>query len=95
MIEGWGCGIRRIVDCPRAEPQLTRTVLAERVGLLPDGVKCHIQNLKASGAIRRGGSDRQDLGRCSGEIGQAGGGAQPSSLCMFRALATRILAGCP
>ena len=30
----------------------------ERVGLSPDGVKYHLQNLKAAGVIRRGGSDR-------------------------------------
>ena len=48
----------RIVDCLQAEPGLTRTALAERVGLSPDGVKYHLQNLKASGVIRRVGSDR-------------------------------------
>ena len=48
----------RIVDCLRAEPGLTRTALAERVGLSPDGIKYHLQNLKASGVIRRVGSDR-------------------------------------
>ena len=48
----------RIVDCLKAEPMLTRTALAERVGLSPDGVKYHLQNLKASGVIRRVGSDR-------------------------------------
>ena len=48
----------RIVDCLRAEPGLTRTALAERVGLSPDGVKYHLQNLKAAGVIRRVGSDR-------------------------------------
>ena len=47
----------RIVDCLRAEPGLTRTALAERVGLSPDGVKYHLQNLKAAGVIRRVGSD--------------------------------------
>ena len=48
----------RIMDCLRAEPGLTRTALAERVGLSPDGVKYHLQNLKAAGVIRRVGSDR-------------------------------------
>ena len=48
----------RIVNCLKAEPTLTRTALAERVGLSTDGVKYHLQNLKASGVIRRVGSDR-------------------------------------
>ena len=48
----------RILDCIRAEPQLTRTLLAERVGLSPDGVKYHLKNLKAAGVLRRVGSDR-------------------------------------
>ena len=48
----------RIMDSLRAEPGLTRTALAERVGLSPDGVKYHLQNLKAAGVIRRVGSDR-------------------------------------
>ena len=48
----------RIMDCLKAEPGLTRTALAERVGLSPDGVKYHLQNLKAAGVIRRVGSDR-------------------------------------
>ena len=48
----------RIVDCLKVEPMLTRTALAERVGLSPDGVKYHLQNLKASGVIWRVGADR-------------------------------------
>ena len=47
-----------IVDCLRADPKLTRTALAERVGLSPDGVKYHLQSLKQSGVIRRVGSAR-------------------------------------
>ena len=47
----------RIVDCLRVEPGLTRTALAERVDLSPDGVKYHLQHLKATGIIRRAGSD--------------------------------------
>ena len=48
----------RILECLRAEPGLTRTALAECVDLSPDGVKYHLQNLKAAGVIRRVGSDR-------------------------------------
>ena len=48
----------RILDCLRDEPGLTRSALAERVGLTPDGVKYHLKNLKTAGALRRVGSDR-------------------------------------
>ena len=48
----------RILACLRVEPGLTRAALAERVGLTPDGVKYHLKNLKAAGALRRVGSDR-------------------------------------
>ena len=48
----------RILDCLRAEPELTRNALAERVGLTPDGVKYHLEDLKATGMLRRVGSDR-------------------------------------
>ena len=47
-----------ILNCLRSEPELTRSALAERVGLTPDGVKYHLKNLKAAGALRRVGSDR-------------------------------------
>ena len=46
----------RILDCLRAEPSLTRSLLAERVGLTADGVKYHLKKLKAEGLIRRAGS---------------------------------------
>lgn len=48
----------RILDYLRAEPELTQRVLAERVGLTPDGVRYHLRKLKAAGALRRVGSDR-------------------------------------
>ena len=48
----------RLLDCLRAEPDLTRRVLAERIGVTPDGIKYHLRKLKADGAIRRVGSDR-------------------------------------
>ena len=49
---------QRILDCLIAEPNLTRRALADRVGLTPDGVKYHLENLKAAGILRRCGSDR-------------------------------------
>ena len=48
----------RILDYLRDESHLTRRVLAERLGLTPDGVKYHLRKLKAAGALRRVGSDR-------------------------------------
>ena len=48
----------RLLDYLRDEPHLTRRVLAERLGLTPDGVKYHVRKLKAAGVLRRVGSDR-------------------------------------
>ena len=49
---------KRILDCLRAEPELTRRELAERIGVTPDGIKYHLRKLNTSGIIRRIGSDR-------------------------------------
>ncbi len=48
----------RIVGSLEAEPRLTRSALAERIGLTTDGVKYHLKKLKSAGIIRRVGSDR-------------------------------------
>ena len=48
----------QILDHLRAEPELTRNALAERVGRTPDGVKYHLAALKEAGALRRIGSAR-------------------------------------
>ena len=48
----------RILDYLRAEPELTRRELAERIGVTPDGIKYHLRKLKADGSVRRVGSDR-------------------------------------
>ena len=48
----------RLLDHLRAEPELTRKALAKRVGLTQDGVKYHLEKLKAAGALRRVGSAR-------------------------------------
>lgn len=48
----------RILDCLRAEPELTRSALAERVGLTADGVKHHLEDLRVTGFLRRVGSDK-------------------------------------
>ncbi len=49
---------KRILDCLRAEPELTRRELAERIGVTPDGIKYHLRKLKTDGSVRRVGSDR-------------------------------------
>ena len=48
----------RILDCLRAEPELTRRELAELVGITRHGVKYHLRGLKDAGVLRRVGSDR-------------------------------------
>ncbi len=48
----------QILNLLRDEPELTRNALAKRVGLTPDGVKYHLDGLKADGALRRVGSTR-------------------------------------
>ena len=50
--------VERLLDCLRADPTLTRRALADSIGVTPDGVKYHLKNLKASGALRRVGSPR-------------------------------------
>ncbi len=42
----------------QGEPRLTRRELAERLSLTPDGVKYHLQKLKAMGRIRHVGSTK-------------------------------------
>ena len=49
---------KRILDCLRAEPELTRRELAEQIGVTPDGIKYHLRKLKADGSVLRVGSDR-------------------------------------
>ena len=39
----------------RAEPSLTRKLLAQRLGISEDGVKYHLNKLKAAGKIRHVG----------------------------------------
>ena len=47
----------RILNCLRAEPELPRSALAERVGLTTDRVKHHLEDLRITGFLRRVGSD--------------------------------------
>jgi ATP-dependent DNA helicase RecG len=45
----------KIIACLKAEPALTRKLLAQRVGLSEGGVKYHLNKLKAAGKIRHVG----------------------------------------
>ena len=47
----------RFLNCLRAEPELPRSALAERVGLTTDRVKSHLEDLRITGFLRRVGSD--------------------------------------
>ena len=48
----------RILALLRAEPEITRRRLAERVGITPDGVRYHLNKLRAAGAIRHVGATK-------------------------------------
>ena len=56
--EGRGTIRGRIVALLRAEPEITRRVLAERVGITADGVKYHLTRLRATGVIRHVGATK-------------------------------------
>lgn len=45
----------RILALLKGEPELTQRMLAERVGLTPNGVKYHLTRLRAAGVIRHVG----------------------------------------
>ena len=45
----------RILDLLRAEPAISRRVLAKRIGITPDGVKYHLTRLRAAGVVRHVG----------------------------------------
>jgi ATP-dependent DNA helicase RecG len=45
----------KIIASLKAEPTLTRKLLAQRVGLSESGVKYHLDKLKAAGKIRHVG----------------------------------------
>ena len=48
----------RILVLLRAEPRITRRLLAERLGITPDGVKYHLDKLRAAGVIRHVGATK-------------------------------------
>ncbi len=48
----------RILALLKAEPAITRRVLAERIGITPDGIKYHLDKLRSAGAIRHVGSTK-------------------------------------
>ena len=48
----------RILALLEAEPGITRRLLAERIGITPDGVKYHLDKLRAAGIIRHVGATK-------------------------------------
>ena len=48
----------RILALIEAEPGITRRRLAERIGITPDGVKYHLDKLRAAGVIRHVGATK-------------------------------------
>ena len=53
--EGHAATRKRILDLLRAEPAISRRVLAKRIGITPDGVKYHLTRLRAAGVVRHVG----------------------------------------
>jgi ATP-dependent DNA helicase RecG len=45
----------RILALMGAEPAITRRKIAERIGITPDGIKYHLERLRAAGVIRHVG----------------------------------------
>ena len=56
--EGRGAIRARIVALLRAEPEITRRVLADRIGITADGVKYHLTRLRVAGVIRHAGATK-------------------------------------
>ena len=48
----------RILALLKAEPEITRRRLAERIGVTPDGVEYHLRRLRAAGVIRHVGATK-------------------------------------
>lgn len=48
----------RILDLLRTEPAISRRVMAERIGITPDGVKYHLTRLRAAGVVRHVGATK-------------------------------------
>ena len=46
---------KRILDLLRTEPAISGRVLAERIGITPDGIKYHLNRLRAAGVVRHVG----------------------------------------
>ena len=49
----------RILALIRAEPEITQRIIAERLGITPDGVKYHLNRLRKEGVIRHVGATKR------------------------------------
>ena len=56
--EGHAPTPERILELLRSEPAISRRVIAERIGMTPDGVKYHLTRLRAAGFVRHVGAAR-------------------------------------
>ena len=54
--EGHAPTQERILELLRSEPAISRRVIAERIGMTPDGVKYHLTRLRAAGVVRHVGA---------------------------------------
>ena len=54
--EGHAPTPERILELLRSEPAISRRVIAERIGMTPDGVKYHLTRLRAAGFVRHVGA---------------------------------------
>jgi ATP-dependent DNA helicase RecG len=73
----------RIMACLRSEPTLTRKLLAQRVGITENGVKYHLDRLRAAGKIRhvgpkKGGRWEVIEERLGGSVHSGDGGGHDS-----------------
>jgi len=48
-----------ILSLIRAEPEITQRILAQRLGLTPDGVNYHLTRLRKEGAVRDVGATKK------------------------------------
>ncbi len=49
---------QKIVDLIRATPQITRQGMADLIGISPNGIKYHLNQLQKKGVVRRIGPDK-------------------------------------
>ena len=46
---------QKIIELVKQNPKITREEMSHEIGITPDGVKCHINNLRKAGILKRSG----------------------------------------